>query len=62
MFFNAINVDNPESEEVANLNMTYIYNIKNTGRLFSEKNYKLENYSQLSFYTSTRSPPVVYEF
>ena len=41
--------------------LNFIYKVKNLGRIFIESEYSSE-YSKLTFFSSTSSPPVVYEF
>ena len=42
-------------------NLSFIYNVKNLGRILIESEYSSE-YSKMTFFSSTSSPPVVYEF
>ena len=41
--------------------LSFIYNVKNLGRIFIESEYSSE-YSKMKFFSSTSYPPVVYEF
>lgn len=44
------------------LNITHIYSVKELGRIFTEKPYNLDLMSSFSFFSSSPSPPTVYEF
>ena len=47
--------------DVMYFNLTFIYNVKYLGKIFTEFEYCLE-YSTFTFFSSTSSPPIVYEF
>jgi hypothetical protein len=64
LFFQGINLDDFGKDEIGqiHLNLTYVYRVINTGRIFTERSFKLEDKITFNFFTSTHSPPVVYEF
>ena len=71
LFFQATNLDDiekvskisdiPQSHK-KHLNLTYIYEVKELGRIFTEKPYNIDERVNFTFFTSSPSPPTVYEF
>ena len=42
--------------------LSFIYDIKNIGKIYIEEGFNLNDKSKVSFFSSSSSPPVVYEF
>ena len=47
--------------DIMYLNLTFIYKVNNLGKIFTESEYSLQP-STFTFFSSTSSPPIVYEF